>query len=430
MVLNEYKEKWAALEAAVNEKGGCGAEVVEALCEHYSIYHEGLIVWLAKLFDPTLGGFYYSNSGRDTERYLPDIESTYQATNLVRGAGLIDSVQDFPLWMKKKIVGFVCSLQDPDDGFIYHPQWGKGIRDSRRGRDLMWANNLAGAFGFKLPYPTANERLKASLAEAGGDKSAVKALPEHLKSREAFLKYVEGYDWVTQAYKSGNNLAAQVDQIIAAGLGDVAVDFLNSVQNKETGLWASNNGYDSVNGAFKISYLYNAAKRTMPNAGKIAATAMECITRTDERCGTTCYLYNTWYTIINVVGNTRRFADESANREADGIIAELLRRAPAAIRATTAKIKVFQKEDGSFSMCPNNTCCESQAAPVAAPKPEGGQPNEGDVNASVISSTSLTGNIFGGLELRDYAIPLYGKEQFKLFLDNIEAPKPLKLRED
>ena len=54
------------------------------------------------------------------------------------------------------------------------------------------------------------------------------------------------------------------------------------------------------------------------------------------------------------------------------------------------------------------------------PKPEGGQPDEGDVNATVISSTSLTGNIYAALELRDFAIKLYTKDDLKIFLDAIE----------
>ena len=36
---------------------------------------------------------------------------------------------------EKKMAEFNCSLQDPDDGYIYHPQWGKNITDHRRGRD-------------------------------------------------------------------------------------------------------------------------------------------------------------------------------------------------------------------------------------------------------------------------------------------------------
>ena len=45
--------------------------------------------WLAGLWEPEIGGFYYSNSGRDYEGFLPDIESTCQALHQVQTLGMI-----------------------------------------------------------------------------------------------------------------------------------------------------------------------------------------------------------------------------------------------------------------------------------------------------------------------------------------------------
>ena len=50
-------------------------------------------------------------------------------------------------------------------------------------------------------------------------------------------------------------------------------------------------------------------------------------------------------------------------------------------------------------------------------KPEGGAPDEGDVNATVMSATSLTGDIYGTLMLGEYRIPLYSKEDLPIFID-------------
>ena len=417
--------EWERLEAEVTRRGGDGAEFVKALREHFSIYDEGLLTWLGDLYDPKIGGFYYSKSGRHTDdpRFLPDIESTNQATNILGQAGLIDSLDELPKEMCDKMAEFVCSLQSDEDGYIYHPQWGKNIKDSRRGRDMMWAGHMAGKLGIKLPYKTANERLAEALKNSKTEeekKNAVSALPEHLQSTENFLEYARKFDWKTNGYAPGNTLAAQIDQIVAAGLADVACDFLSSVQNKELGLWGPAVNFGTVNGAFKISYVYNGAKKLMPGAGKAAIAAMECITRFEEETTHVCSLYNTWYTVINLIGNMRRYGDEAVQKEADEIVRTLLLRAPEAIRATTKKISDFKKPDGSFSYYKHNTACESQGALVAVPKPEGGQPDEGDVNATVISATSLTGNIFGALELRDFAIKLYTKDDLKIFLDAIE----------
>jgi hypothetical protein len=103
--------------------------------------------------------------------------------------------------------------------------------------------------------------------------------------------------------------------------------------------------------------------------------------------------------------------------EADKIDAEILRRAPEAIRASTKKISEFKKPDGSFSYFPHSTSCHSQGVLVAVPKPEGGAPDEGDVNATVMSATSLTGDIYGTLMLNEYRIPLYSKEDLPIFID-------------
>ena len=417
--------EWEKLESEVTKRGGGGKEFIKALREHFSIYDEGLLTWLGDLYDPKIGGFYYSKSGRHTDdpRFLPDIESTNQATNLLVQAGLIKSFDDLPRSMCDKMAEFVCSLQSDEDGYIYHPQWGKDIKDSRRGRDLLWARHMANKLGIKLPYKTANERLAEAVANSKTEKEkkdALATLPDCLKSEEALLEYVKTYDWTNGGYHAGNNLAAQMDQIVAAGLADCACDFLSSVQNKETGLWGDSVCFGSVNGAFKISYVYNGAKRLMPYAGKVAIAAMECITRFEEETKHVCSLYNTWYTVLNVIGNMRRYGDDAVQKEADDIVKQLLLRAPEAIRATTKKISEFKKPDGSFSYYKHNTACESQGALVAVPKPEGGQPDEGDINATVISAPSITSNIFSALELCDFAIKLYTKDDLKIFLDAIE----------
>lgn len=422
---NINSPEWKRLEEEIDRRSCNGAEVVKALWEHYALYDESLLAWLGDLYDPKIGGFYYSKSGRHTDdpKFLPDIESTNQATNFLGQGGVVESMKDLPEEMRANMTNFVCSLQSEEDGFIYHPQWGKNISTNRRGRDMMWACQMASKFGFKLPYKTANERLAEAVKNSKNEeekKNALANLPDYLKSKESFLEYLKSFDWTTKSYTSGNNLAAQIDQIVSAGLADVACDFLSDVQNKELGLWGDSVSFRTVNGAFKISYVYNGAKRLMPGAGKAAVAAMECITRFEEETKDVCALFNTWYTVLNLIGNMRRYGDDRVQKEADCIVKELLNRAPEAIRATTKKISAFKKPDGSFSYYKHNTACESQGALVAVPNPEGGQPDEGDVNATVISSTSLTNNIYIALELREFAVKLYTKDDLKIFLDAIK----------
>lgn len=422
---NINSDEWKRLGEEIDRRGGDGREVVKALLEHYSIYNEKILVWLGSLYDTDVGGFYYSKSGRltDDERFLPDIESTEQACNFLCAAGLVSSFTDeIPKEMCDRMANFVCSLQSDEDGFVYHPQWGKNITTNRRGRDMVWARQMANRLKISLPYKTANERIAEATfgSETAKEKrSAMASFPEHLTSKAAFTEYLEGFDWTHGGYAPGNNVAAQMDQIVAAGLGECACDFLTQAQNKKSGLWGEDLCFANIDGAFKISYIYNGAKRLIPNAEKIVLAATECIARFEEETRHVCSLFNTWYTVINVIANIRRYGDAAMQREADMIISKLLLRAPSAIRATTKKISDFQKNDGSFSFYKHETSCYSQGALVAVPNPDGTQPDEGDINATVISSTSLTSNIYSALGLRDFSVKLYTPTDLKIFLDSI-----------
>jgi hypothetical protein len=391
---------------------------------HHALYDKGLLTWLAGLYDSKIGGFYYSNSGKLSAdpRFLPDIESTNQALNILIRTGLIDSYSQLPASMIEGMRRFTCSLMSEEDGFIYHPQWGKNIVDSRRGRDLNWALQLSRQFKFELPYKTANERLISALKKKNDD---AKAIPEHLRSAEAMKKYLDSYDWENSAYYSGNNIASQMSSVVAAGLEDVVIDYLNAIQNKETGLWGNRSSYGAVNALLKISAAYETAKRPFHNAKAAARAAMECAIRDDdfvsksrdERCSTVCHIYNTWFAVYNVAKNLRRHGGEEGIREADEITKEVYELAPKAILASKEKILRFKKQDGSFSYDLDiHLCGKSQEAPVCIPGT-----NEGSINSTVISTSGLTGNIIGALGINDKDNPsIFGPEVRPAFISALE----------
>ena len=416
--MEKFSEKWQALEAEVNRRGGDGRAVVAAMKDHYKLYGESVYLWLAGLYDKNIGGFYYSNSGRDNEPFLPDIESTNQATNLLLVSGVFEKPEDFPLAMREQMTKFCQSLISPTDGYIYHPQWDYNdpnwkMKDSRLGRDLGWATHMAEKFNFKYPYPTANERLAASLASNRSDEEKIDIAP-HLRSAEAFVEYLESYNWETDAYFSGNNVAAQMYQIMAAGLTDVAIDFLNKKQNPETGLWGVQQGYVGINALLKISGCYREAKAVMPNSDKAMQAAIDCIT-SDEECGTTCYQYNAWFSVSNILEILRNIGTPEANAEAEKALKVLYKGAPEAIRATTEKVRKFAKPDGAFSYFQKTSTGFSQKAPVSIHITV-----ESDVNASVIATTGTTRNMYIALELMDYFVPFYDEEDREKFLNAID----------
>ena len=75
-----------------------GDGVADALRAQYALYDERFYLWLADLYNPGEydeagnpkgGGFYYSNSARDTRGYLIDIESTSQALGFLTSSGML-----------------------------------------------------------------------------------------------------------------------------------------------------------------------------------------------------------------------------------------------------------------------------------------------------------------------------------------------------
>lgn len=405
--------KWAALADFFNEKGADGEAIVRGFKELYTIYSDALPEWLGKLYDHKTGGFYYSNSARDNEPHLPDIESTNQALNLLMNTGMMKNCSELPEAMQKKLIEFTCSLQSDEDGYIYHPQWGKNIVPSRRGRDMTWAESMEGKLGFKLPYPTATERFKKLREAAGDDKEKLAAsLPEYLTSKEKFVEYLESFDWINNSYYAGNTVAAQGGQIIAAGLAETCAEHLNKYQNPNTGFWSElADMHTGVNGFLKITAFYINAKLPINMAEKAAMSAIEC-TKSDEIGTTVCHLYNSWFALQNTLTSLRRTGD---NETADKIYALILKNAPESVAAAKKKTEVFRKPDGAFSYTRNYSSFKSQEALVCEKEMA-----ESDVNASVLSTSGLTRNIYQTLGAGDFYVPLYTHHDFERFLSALD----------
>ena len=67
--VREKREKYRE-EAFEASKSIIGKEALAELRELYNIYDERIYIWMAGLWDPEIGAFYYSNSARDTELYM------------------------------------------------------------------------------------------------------------------------------------------------------------------------------------------------------------------------------------------------------------------------------------------------------------------------------------------------------------------------
>ena len=198
------------------------------------------------------------------------------------------------------------------------------------------------------------------------------------------------------------------DSIHAPGiamLAKAAMEYMDSIQNQETGRWGSLVGYDAVNAYMKISSFYIASGSVPKYVERAADSIIACLC-SDEVALTMCYQYNVWFAISNILTGLRRLGDEG-KEAADKIAARTLAGAPAALRKTKEKIMTFEIGDGSYSAGPSHESSgQSQGAWVDYKGTK-----TGNINASIINSSEMLDKIYGALELRDFYVSPFSKEE-------------------
>ena len=359
-----------------------GKEIADAVKQLNSLWGDHVYEWLASLWDKEAGGFYYSISARDNEGFYPDMESTAQAMNSLTSTGILYDDSVMPDAMKKKMVAFMKAKQDPEDGYFYHSQWGKDVTTSRRGRDLGHATGIIARFGDKPLYPTALERI-AEAAATGNTESESSTVPEHLRSKEAFIEYLEslninGVDKPGNSYPIGHRIGQQASEIEAAGLTDVCMDFLNSKQ-KPNGFWEDQLDHGTASGALKISCIYVRFNRPYPNVMEAFKSALSVLL-SDLPIGAITSVFNPPFTLLNFLEVMENTGDTENLEKARAILRE---NAAKILKLTYERLIPFKKPDGSFSYCENCSSHWSQGKPVCIK-----DSYESDVNANSLANGS------------------------------------------
>lgn len=432
-----------------------GIEAEEALREHLELYDERFYLWLADLYLPrdvngrsacSGGGFYYSNSARDTDGYEIDLESTRQVLAFCSSSGMLDGYDGdykkaFPKEMQNDMCAFAKSLQSSEDGYFYHPQWGKNIKVQRRGKDLLWGPKILEFFGEIPLYDTpigAKGSLGAPKLSLGSEKNSKEResiWPEHLVTLDAFKKYLSSFDLSTASFSSGNTFTSQKALILArdkqaivdgeahdnngdgiAEDGYVAAlqSFINSAQNSENGLWEKEVSYASVNGLMKLGIALdgklNYAEKSFKSAIEILLLPGDTPDVNGKLAKTSPDVYNPWIIMQVIMKNVKQYGTEE---EYQNILSMLKENAPDLIRATTEKTRKFKKADGSFGYTWTTSPTFSQGAPIC---PEGFV--EGDVNGGIIAVTGVFHYMTTVLGLD---IPIYNPSDFEKFIARIKA---------
>ena len=380
-----------------------GAKIAEETERLHTLWDENVYKWLASLWDGEAGGFYYSISARDNEGFYPDMESTAQALNSLESLGIMANSSDVPLAMQKKMIAFMQAKQHEDDGYFYHAQWGKDVSTSRRARDLGHALSIFGRFGGKALYKTALERIKEA-ASSGNTESESSTVPEHLRSKAAFIEYLEGLGINEQSYSVGHRIGQQVAEIKAAGLTDVCIDFLNSTQ-KSNGFWEDVLNHSSSNGMMKISCAYLSLGAPIPNVMTSFDSALGVLL-SDLPFGCITEVFNPPFSLLNFLEILEKTGETENLAKAKQL---LLSRGADIIRVAYERLIPFKKPDGSFSYCKTCSSHWSQGKPVCIK-----DSFESDVNANSLANGSRARS----LRILDIDPPkIYDENDKKIFFE-------------
>ncbi len=392
--VNSFRESELYAEVE-NLKMYLDGEIVDSLMNFYTLYGSELYIWLANLYDPDIGGFYYSGSARNTEGFLPDLESTGQALELLDNSGLSalyggNWEKMLPKSITDKLGAFAIGLQH-DDGYFYHPQWGTTISSSRRGRDAGWAVDIIKALNLTPKYDTATGSLKGEnpvkpsskvdLTDRLGSSSvvAVSAVvpcaAAELASEEAFRIYLDNANISKNSYSVFNNLNARISEIKNAGLWDFLLHYLTEHQC-DNGLWEEEVTYQSVNGLMKISAFFNSTI-PFPKPDRAVESVMSILReQKSEEIEAIVYVYNPWVALYNILF----YCEDEAEAEYRRQLAT-----PEFVDKTFKRLAAFKRTDGGFSYYPETSSHMSQGEHVAV---EGTV--ESDVNATSIAISTLS----------------------------------------
>lgn len=373
-----------------------------------------VLQYLIDIYDPETGLFYHTISSRDNEPFRACLEATWFAMQIMEDGGLLPKLPDekpdysvFNEEMQKRLINSTLDMQDEDDGYFYDPQWGKDVFDSRKGRDLMWARFITKTFDVKPRYLLPEERIAAEVKKQSDDS----AIPTWLSSEKAFKAHLESLDWSTGAacYKSGSDLGTQYSVIDAAGLVDVARDFLSGIQNKETGLWGDGLTYDNTNASMKIAAFYDN-EHPYPNVENMVDSVIYVL-KNSQDMPTATRLWNPIQTISIAVSTYGGKLEEAQMNKIKSSMPDL-------IDIIITKSKELKKPDGGYASSP-----EGSTKWMSGPQSSLGL-DESDMDGTTIMAFKFRESIYNILGIpRPKTHYLKYKEWFASELQNKEPVK-------
>ena len=426
-------EAWETLKAKLPKE--YSEAIISALQGYYTLCTPEMVEWLANLYDPGTGGFYFSNSARDNFNFYPDIESTYEALMLVSSTGMAemyggDWVAATPEWLHKQVGDWIYSLQN-EDGFFYHPQWDKEYieangRQSRITRDVGSAQTLLrdlgitpkyaieqASYGMDLTSPISGSKVVAVskvVATAGmmSQFDSLSNFKNYVAEMESELVGKTDQQIAYQFYSWGNEFQTGYKYMKDPAMKTVLIEFFDKYQNPTTGLWSEQLYYDSTDGLHKLASVYNSLGVELKYTDEIIDSVLKILTDRSMRAGAAVDIYNALSGFSYVYNNITKCGSGTADEnqaKIDSYKNKVYESMSAIIYNATSQYANFAYMDGSFGYNTNTkgNGGTAQGCPVAIVGTK-----EGDVNGSATCTVSVIHHIYKALEVDEqYYVPIY-----------------------
>ena len=429
-------------------------QIRTALERIYQLFDgEALARWFGSLYDPESGGFYYANSARDYEGFLPDMESTFQISFMIEQGmlGTAENLREFyGEELSARMIAFYQSMQDKDTGYFIHPQFGKEMTMKsvmRYSRDLNWATTMLKKLGGTPLYLTPYDRMKstgaadtpktvASLVGTAPYRTApvlLAAAPAGWEpNKESVQAYVRNLMATTNSESWANVLASQSSLFAAAGVRGYVLDVLDETLNPEYGLWVQGRNADGTYtnprgttetpyGIFTVIYkllnLYKAENdRPFPYVLKMQQSAIDCI-KSEAYAIRVTYLYNPWATLAGLRTMARKKGTAEELAAFDAVMSQ---NAADLISSTLVNLGDFHREDGSFSFLPGKSSPNIYNTPVSLGL------EEGDINGTLCGIGQMAEAICGALG--SPLIPVFNYHHGQILLEAMKNATPVTKR--
>jgi len=308
--------------------------IQEALNSAETVF-DGIIPWLANLYDPETGGFYLTISGRDDPDMKPALEMTAWGITMIRDYTNI--LNDMPADVREKFIKFYNDRQDPVTGFYIDTQGPTNDRETARNQSTSLSAMSALRTDPIYPHPSKSGQSTASSSST----SETVPLPDYMQSVDSYINWVSSLNWASASWGAGDNVQASQTYVktlpkdMQIQYVDALIGWLDSHQHQDTGLWADNIDFNSVSGAFKNGLTYSTWGREMPNADKIIDSVVECYKNYEPENG--YYIRNPLSVLAQIAGY-----DEELEAKVQNAVIEN-------IDYITKYFEKFSSPDGAFS---------------------------------------------------------------------------------